>query len=1083
MRAWNPHLFSDSERRERSALARPVFEYHLDTLTSRNEEAAFEYFCRALAEKTICPNLRAQAGPMGGGDGKVDTETYPVADAVSDGWWVGAPRDDDRWAFAFSAMKDWKRKVRSDVAKIAATDRGYGRIYFVTNQFAKASTRAALETSLAAEFAIPVTILDRAWIVQKVYDDGFLDLAIETLNIPGVQTETLPVTGARDARRIAELDALDAQIGDPGRYGSARYQLVEDVIKAALLARGLERPRFEVEGRFAHAQRLADEVANAFQLQRVAYDRAWTAYWWFEDREGFNHLYGEVERPARGTDEASRLEMLSTLWQVLNTAVVQGHIPGDGLAARTAHLEAELDRLIADQARPNSALHAETLRAIVRLNKAWASKDRAAEDAVWRSLTDIVRRSSSLGTYPIELVATLTERLGARLDGEAFDAFFEVLTDVMRRRRSDGEAGEAYLARGWQKLELDKPYDAISMFGRAEALLIKEEYRDELVSALVGASGAYQKVGLEWAARNKLLTAAERSLSDLKTEGSLTRASLAILQRLVWAELGLGRLPQIFLTLRLMDMIRAAIDLDDEEAEDFLEQRAHQDGVLAIHLTRTPVADLPHLEKLPNMLNGLSLGWSDATLIHALGHGQMLLAEGAFASDFTEAEMDRLFAGLRAQPAAEEIAARPTLFAPGMSTLTSIILGCEIRIDLPDDSVAIAIAESLLGGLEAFMATSTEEDVLPYRETLSVRMVRGADDLPVPSVAFPDSDADPVEVTYPGDMPFRDPAQVPAYADWLQQIIVDLLVRMARIRDIGTWMDRIEGEEQAFGRAVTLGNVLSLTRNIFGYDASLTLAPWISPDAMTYPCLRTADWDEIPTTRARFVAEGIMTPDEDRPDYASLKHTDRKVLSAIDMPLWDRARWSGVGFAAFADHVGPPMAMLLFQDKEAARAIFKGWRARFGVADQEEVLRVAIITGLRKSEPSTYGMIIGLDPNKAIADADPRMLLSVTRMQRMERPAPENLARFIEGYEATGAYFLVGAVMRSGSSEPEMFEDLSILKRSFDLKPAWTIGENDMDMSILDEADDPLVPSPIKVPPVVAALAKIRALRAERRST
>ena len=82
---------------------------------------------RWFAEKTICPNLRAQAGPMGGGDGKVDTKTYPVADAVSDGRWIAAPRGDDRWAFAFSAMKDWKRKVRSDVVKIAETDRGYCR--------------------------------------------------------------------------------------------------------------------------------------------------------------------------------------------------------------------------------------------------------------------------------------------------------------------------------------------------------------------------------------------------------------------------------------------------------------------------------------------------------------------------------------------------------------------------------------------------------------------------------------------------------------------------------------------------------------------------------------------------------------------------------------------------------------------------------------------------------------------------------------------------------------------------------------------------------------------------------------------
>lgn len=61
-----------------------------------------------------------------------------------------------------------------------------------------------------------------------------------------------------------------------------------------------------------------------------------------------------------------------------------------------------------------------------------------------------------------------------------------------------------------------------------------------------------------------------------------------------------------------------------------------------------------------------------------------------------------------------------------------------------------------------------------------------------------------------------------------------------------------------------------------------------------------------------------------------------------------------------------------------------------------------------------------------------------------------------------------------------MFENLAILKRSLDLKPVWAVGENDMDMSALDEIDDPLVPVHVKNTPVVAPLAKIRLLRAKR---
>ena len=42
--------------------------------------------------------------------------------------WVAKPRT-ERWAFAFSAKKDWQDKFRSDVAKIAATKRNYKKAF------------------------------------------------------------------------------------------------------------------------------------------------------------------------------------------------------------------------------------------------------------------------------------------------------------------------------------------------------------------------------------------------------------------------------------------------------------------------------------------------------------------------------------------------------------------------------------------------------------------------------------------------------------------------------------------------------------------------------------------------------------------------------------------------------------------------------------------------------------------------------------------------------------------------------------------------------------------------------------------
>jgi hypothetical protein len=148
MRARRPELFSDSKIIAEPRLTREVFEYHLDTLTSRKQETEFEHFCRRLAEKELCPNLIPQTGPTGGGDSKVDAETYPVADEISMRWYEGLGREAsrERWAFAFSAQKAWKPKLHADVKKIIETGRDYKHIYFITNQFVKDKEGRSLKT-------------------------------------------------------------------------------------------------------------------------------------------------------------------------------------------------------------------------------------------------------------------------------------------------------------------------------------------------------------------------------------------------------------------------------------------------------------------------------------------------------------------------------------------------------------------------------------------------------------------------------------------------------------------------------------------------------------------------------------------------------------------------------------------------------------------------------------------------------------------------------------------------------------------------------------------------------------------------
>jgi hypothetical protein len=138
-----------------------------------------------LCERTVCPNLLPQTGPTGGGDSKVDAETYPVAEELSDAWYVGVASGahDERWAFAVSAKEVWKPKLRADVAKAVATARGYKKIFFITNQAVSDRERAKEEDDLRATHGVDVRIFDRTWILDRVFSENLAHLAVEELGV------------------------------------------------------------------------------------------------------------------------------------------------------------------------------------------------------------------------------------------------------------------------------------------------------------------------------------------------------------------------------------------------------------------------------------------------------------------------------------------------------------------------------------------------------------------------------------------------------------------------------------------------------------------------------------------------------------------------------------------------------------------------------------------------------------------------------------------------------------------------------------------------------------------------------------
>ena len=203
-----------------------MLEYHLETLTHRSQETEFEDFARALVKLEICPNLLPHTGPTGGGDSKVDSETYPVADDLAFAWYVGVGREassEAGGAFAFSAKEDWRDKVKSDVAKIAGTKRGYSKAFFVTNQHVRDKVRGDLEDELRKAHKLDVRILDRTWILDVVFDHGRQELAIEILGVSS-QIRKERRLGPLDCSEKLELSRFPSRIGESASRGEFEFR-------------------------------------------------------------------------------------------------------------------------------------------------------------------------------------------------------------------------------------------------------------------------------------------------------------------------------------------------------------------------------------------------------------------------------------------------------------------------------------------------------------------------------------------------------------------------------------------------------------------------------------------------------------------------------------------------------------------------------------------------------------------------------------------------------------------------------------------------------------------------------------------
>lgn len=1066
MKAWRPERFSDSAPTTDPALSRTILEYHLDTLTSRNQETEFERFALAVARHSICPNLRAQTGPTGGGDGKVDTETFPVAEQLAYAWYVGEAMEaaSKRWGFAFSAKKKWEPKLQSDIAKIAATDRGYQKAFFISNQLISDRKASELQDSLSKEHGFDVRILSRNWLLDQVFDGQLQQMAISVLGIEVGERKTIQL-GPLDTNRSEQLARLDQEIETAVREGHFGPDLVNDSLESARLARELERPRTDVDGRYDRADRLADKCGTQHQRLEVAYQRAWTAHFWHEDFDLFDRLYSVVEDLAKDSDNACHLELLNNLWYLAFTLsrLKLGPVGADTLPSRTITLANALTRLKRMEERPSSALHA---RSMLLLQQITATMPNTPA-TVFNELRDVLSQCDGLVGFPLAPLTQLIQQLGTLIEDDSeYEKLLEDVISLTSRHAGEVEAAIMVMRRGAQKLEKGKFYDAIALIGRSFGDLAKHETRQQLISGLNLLAHAYEQVGLLWAARGALLSSISMILNEFEGHADTDRLRVGPIPRMKWLEVQLGRLTQC-LEWTCFDRTVANAFADRERGGSTVEEFQTLDVGIAILLLRATREQLLSLRRFPDVLDRMGLFFSRGALLCALGHDDEFYTQLAKDGDTAEEVLRKL----GEQPIAADIAPDLIIDHEDRTVLRSKVWGCLIQVSCPVASPYLELAESILAATEATLATAGRERIVAMSSRVELNIV---------AADCPWFEFNPDRLTDEFRCEIRCGAFDASHlrredqnhlGERICDLVTNLLVRVFHVSDFEATVERLFGVERGFERGANLTTSFVTLANILTKSPRLRLADWMEGGEAVYENRRPEPWNAFegcrPPARTRDVPDkGAPADAEQWSGFGDIHQRQIETVSLIHAPLWDSAGWKGTAFLGDPNDRQPPLLGLCFQNGDAASKIFAGWRTEFGGVDSNDRLRIIILRGIKRTNRFAYRICLTANLESSGKMSDGKYIMITNRCHTMEPNDDRNLSGFLDRLKRWQRFGLIYATM--GEDGRSMKPDFSsvLLMTKLVVREAWEVGVGDVDCMAIQPDDDPIIPPSCPNPPV-----------------
>lgn len=1024
-RKMRPEKFSDTVETYEIPLTKELFELQMELLSTQKKQSLFENFVVAVVKRRITPNIKPQTGPDGGGDGKVDAETFQVSEDISSKWYSNEDTASGKelWAFAISCKKKWKPKVESDVEKIIGTNRGYTRILFFSNQFIKSSTRAEVEISLSEKYGVKVEIFDGLWCESSVFQDKCFDLALEHLGFSDEYLKRTVIIGPNDKKRKKRLDEIEKNI--LRRVEGLDTDYVDELHETCILSRALELPRTEVEGRFNRAMHECERHGSTQQMFLLIYDHAWTSFFWFEDIEATYNDYQKLKSYVESDCTVTRIERFTNIFTNLINATKAGLYDSEKIEQEYNYIKTLEKRIEADNNKFSCLIFLRIYINVQRLITHFQQEIPIDEDLA--ALRPLLLESATHIEISFESSFKIMEMLSKFInDSSEFDEIIDEMADILAEKRSRVEAAKLRFSRAQSQMEKKNWKSAIKHLGFCVYAFEQEEYQEELIKSSSYMGIALRYLNLPYSAEAYLLKSASFLIKQFCATGVVPHLLVTVLHKLCEIEILLGRIVMYWNWYELLCVVASNGQFKEEES--FVESCSLNEAAWTCRFSLTDLCQ-PTIAKLPDIFNRLGMFVCSEYLKLILGYPEDV--EKAYLPTLQSiAESSKIYN----QPLFDQLLDKINISTEGQVYLKTTVRNFTITVTYENNCETQQLVEIFLASIESFFATFEQSDLIAIDNDIYVKVI--------------DTDDSSTICPLPKSTEYEFKVNKTNLTDeicWkcIALFISNLLIRNSITKEsIQTSLDKKQNGERLMDRVSILQHTKIDMINILGRTFKYKLEDWTRPSdkLYIYKGSNTEVSEKIYTNRLQF-------------DTTTIKINS-------DMTLWNDACWRGCSFVFDQYYTLPPIFGLAFGNLCRGKAITDEWKPSDG--EYKSKVRIYIVKGIDVHNPTFYRVCIS-PIFQHESNREQKYIATVCRKHTMTPSSIENLRRFEEQYKRFGGCWLTAFRITDSNSiiMPESFDD-AFKFTEVEFRDAYLISMADDARIAIEPNDVPFIPEEMR---------------------